>query len=325
GLPGGSPGLPWRLAPHRPLPLGLRVRRALRDVPLGSPERPVRGETGPRARCRAAPGERSPDHRRIRRQLGRSEDGEPLLRRARSDRRAGVGARPVDAGVARRDGLAHLSGFGSGVPRHQRPGADPRGHALLGDDLPRPGPRRPVVRARNGAALPDRLEHPGPQLDRVGLHRERRLDGDGALMRRALLPLALALLGLTGSGVATLSLHRAASATLQRATEERLRGAGATAARTLEQPGFEPDAGWLGAVVESNGLEGALLVDPQLRVVMDPSGAADRPLDLLRVDVARVRRALAGEPSLSLGWTLGDARVASAYFPVRRGGAVERV
>jgi len=144
-------------------------------------------------------------------------------------------------------------------------------------------------------------------------------------MRRALLPLALALLGLTGAGLATLSLHRAASATLQRATEERLRGAGATAARTLEQPGFQPDPGWLGAVVESNGLEGALLVDPRLRVVMDPSGAVDRPLDLLRVDVARVRRALSGEPTLSLGWTFGEARVASAYFPVRRGGAVERV
>src|SRR5262249_30249809 len=161
-----------------------------------------------------------------------------------------------------------------------------------GDDVARHRTRGAVVGARDGAALPGRFQHSGPQRDRVGVHRKRGLDGDGALMRRALLPLALALLVLTGAGLATLSLHRGASATLQRATEERLRGAGATAARTLEQPGFQPDAGWLRAVVESNGLEGALLVDPHLRITLDPAGPADRPLDLLRVDVARVRRAL---------------------------------
>ena len=144
-------------------------------------------------------------------------------------------------------------------------------------------------------------------------------------MRRALLPVLLALLGLAGAGLAMRSLHDAASLALQRATEERLRGAGTTAARTLEQPGFQPDAAWLRAVVEANGLEGAFLLDPKLRVVLDPAGPADRSVDLLRVDGGRVRRALAGEPSLSLGWTLGDARVASAYLPVHRNGAGEPV
>ena len=144
-------------------------------------------------------------------------------------------------------------------------------------------------------------------------------------MRRALLPLLLAVLGLAGAGLATLSLHRAASSALQQATEERLRGAGITAARTLEQPGFVPDGPWLRSVVEANGLEGALLLDSRLRVVLDPAGAADRPVDLLRVDATRVRRALAGEPSLSLGWAIGEARVASAYLPVRRTGTVDRV
>ena len=144
-------------------------------------------------------------------------------------------------------------------------------------------------------------------------------------MRRALLPLLLAVLVLAGAGLATLSLHRAASSALQRATEERLRGAGITAARTLEQSGFVPDGPWLHSVVEANGLEGALLLDSRLRVVLDPAGAADRPVDLLRVDAARVRRALAGEPSVSLGWAIGEARVASAYLPVRQGGAVDRV
>ena len=144
-------------------------------------------------------------------------------------------------------------------------------------------------------------------------------------MRRALLPLLLAVLGLTGAGLAMRSLHRAASSALQRATEERLRGAGTTAARTLEQPGFAPDGSWLRSVVEANGLEGALLLDARLHVVLDPAGTADRPVDLLRVDATRVRRALAGEPSLSLGWAFGEARVASAYLPVRRGGAVDWV
>jgi two-component system, OmpR family, sensor kinase len=144
-------------------------------------------------------------------------------------------------------------------------------------------------------------------------------------MRRVLLPLVLAVLGLAGAGLATLSLHRAASAALQRATEERLQGAGNTAARTLEQPGFEPDAAWLRAVVEANGLEGAFLLDPGLRVVLDSSGPGDRPVDLLRIDVARVRSALAGAPSLSLGWAIGSTRVAAAYLPVRRGGTVDRV
>lgn len=144
-------------------------------------------------------------------------------------------------------------------------------------------------------------------------------------MRRALLPLLLAVLGLAGAGIATWSLHRAASSALQRATEERLRGAGATAARTLEQPGFQPDAGWLRAVVEANGLEGAFLLDPRLRVTLDASGAVGAPVDLLRVDVARVRRALAGEPSVSLGWSIGEARVAAAYLPVRQPGTPDRV
>ena len=53
------------------------------------------------------------------------------------------------------------------------------------------------------------------------------------LMPRAAAPLAAALLGLAGSLAATLALHHAASAALDRVLEERLRGAGATAALLL--------------------------------------------------------------------------------------------
>ena len=53
-------------------------------------------------------------------------------------------------------------------------------------------------------------------------------------MSRALAPMAAALLGLAGSLGATLAMYAAASAALDRVLEERLRGAGETAARLLE-------------------------------------------------------------------------------------------
>jgi signal transduction histidine kinase len=145
-------------------------------------------------------------------------------------------------------------------------------------------------------------------------------------MPRFALPLLAAFLVLLGSGLAAQSLHRAASASLARVTEERLRGAGATAARALEVPGFSADPAWLRAVMEANGLEGAFIVDPDLRLLADASGPAGGRVDLLRVDVPRVRQAFAGEPTVSLGWGVGEAHVATAYLPLRRGGgAVDRV
>src|SRR5262249_44034687 len=156
--------------------------------------------------------------------------------RARADPRGRLGARSLDGRRARGAGLALLPRPGPGLWRQRW--NHPRGHALLRDHLDRRRARHELVGARDGAAAQDGLGHPGPERDRVDLHRERGLDGVGALMRRALLPLVLAVLGLAGAGLATLSLHGAATTTVQRATEERLRGAGVTAARTLEQPGF---------------------------------------------------------------------------------------
>jgi hypothetical protein len=147
-------------------------------------------------------------------------------------------ARAVDARASRSAGLARYQ-----APDPNYDGAtreDTRYVATTWIDL---GAGRPVVGAWDGAAAPRGLERPGPERDRVGLHREPGLDGGGALMRRTLLPVVLAVLGLAGAGLATLSLHRAASGALQRATEERLRGAGATAARTLEQPASSPTPG----------------------------------------------------------------------------------
>lgn len=141
-------------------------------------------------------------------------------------------------------------------------------------------------------------------------------------MSRALAPLAAGLLGLTGSLGATLFLHRTASASLDRVLEERLHGAGETAAQLFA--GAEPTADSLRAVMRANGLEGAYVLSPSLQVVADATGPAGSPADLLRVDGARVARALAGEESVAFGYEVGDLRMATAYFPVRAAGGPVR-
>lgn len=130
---------------------------------------------------------------------------------------------------------------------------------------------------------------------------------------RALAPLAAALLGLAGALGVAVALHRAASAALDRVLEERLRGAGETAARLLGA-GATPAA--LRAVLEANHLEGAYVVSPALDVVADATGPGGVPLDALRVDPARVQRALAGEASVGAGFELGQVSVSAACFPI---------
>lgn len=133
-------------------------------------------------------------------------------------------------------------------------------------------------------------------------------------MARALAPLLAGLLGLAGALGATLALHRAASTALDRVLEERLAGAGATAAELLGRAGADPVA--LRAVMAANGLEGASLLDRDLRVLADATGPAGGRADLLRIDPARVARALRGEPSVAFAYAVGDLPVATGYFPV---------
>ncbi len=133
-------------------------------------------------------------------------------------------------------------------------------------------------------------------------------------MRRALTPIAAALIGLAGSLAATLWLHRAAAAALDRVLEERLRGAGETAARLLASSG--PSQRRLREVMEANRLEGAYVVTRELHVAADASGAAGGAVDLLRTDPARVERALRGEVGVGRAFALGDVSVDAAYLPV---------
>ncbi len=142
-------------------------------------------------------------------------------------------------------------------------------------------------------------------------------------MSRALAPIAAALIALAGSLAATLSLHRAASAALDRVLEERLRGAGETAAQLLGTRA--PTSAGLRAIMDANRLDGAYVLSPALEVIADATGPSGGRADLLRVDAGRVERALRGEVTVAPAYAVGEVSVDTAYFPVRSGGAVRAV
>jgi two-component system OmpR family sensor kinase len=132
---------------------------------------------------------------------------------------------------------------------------------------------------------------------------------------RALVPTLAALLGLAGSLLATLFLYRAAAGAVDRVLEERLRGAGETAAGMLAA--VDPAFADLRPVMVANGLEGAYLVSPSLVILADATGRPGRRADLLRTDAARVERAARGEATIAFAYARGDEPVATGYFPVR--------
>jgi len=134
-------------------------------------------------------------------------------------------------------------------------------------------------------------------------------------MRRALVPLVAGLLGLAGTLAATLYLHRAADAALDRVLEERMLGAGETAAEMVGRS--PPSTATVRAVMKANQLEGIYLLSPTLEVLADATGTPGGRADLLRVDRQRVARALAGDPSLGFSFAVGNVKIATGYFPVR--------
>ena len=143
-------------------------------------------------------------------------------------------------------------------------------------------------------------------------------------LRRALVPLAAALLGLAGSLGATLFLYRVAASALDRVLEERLHGAGETAAELLARG--EPTPDLLRAIMAANRLEGAYVLSPELSVVADAAGETSAAPNLLRVDASRAAQALGGRASVAFAFAMGDLRVATGYFPVRApGGSVRSV
>jgi signal transduction histidine kinase len=69
--------------------------------------------------------------------------------------------------------------------------------------------------------------------------------------------------------------------------------------------------------MRTHALDGAWLVDADLRRRADGSGEGHGLVDLLRVDADRVAKALAGVSDVAEGWDLGRATMATGYFPVR--------
>jgi len=143
-------------------------------------------------------------------------------------------------------------------------------------------------------------------------------------VRPVLAPLAAALLGLAGSLVATYALYRAATTAVDGVLEERLRGAGVTAAELLADAGATGPR--LRAIMEANRLDGAYVVSPGLEVIADATGPSGVKADLLRVDAERVQAALEGRATMARAYDVGDLSVETAYFPIRgRDGAVPAV
>jgi signal transduction histidine kinase len=134
-------------------------------------------------------------------------------------------------------------------------------------------------------------------------------------MRRLALPLIAAFIGLSGSLATTVFLYRSSAAALDRVIDERLRGAGASAAQCLSAT--PPDSARLKSLMVADALEGAFLLDQSLFVLADATGPSGQRVDLLRIDPERVSRAFAGEGNTALGYTLGELQVAAAYFPVK--------
>jgi len=101
--------------------------------------------------------------------------------------------------------------------------------------------------------------------------------------------------------------------------DDRLTALGVTSASWLASAGDA--APLLGALVRDNRLEDAYLIDPALHVTAGVRTPAGAPLNLLRVDEDRLARAFAGQASVGTGYSVANATVETAYFPVHRAGA----
>jgi two-component system OmpR family sensor kinase len=171
----------------------------------------------------------------------------------------------------------------------------------------------PVLAAAALCVLPA----PGPSDPEVEPLRDgRRLLGAGLLVsRRDLWPVGLAAVALVGCLTTALVSASLASAALHRSLEERLRGAGESAALLVgERP---PSDEVLAVLMRTNALDGAWLVDADLRRRADGSGEGHGLVDLLRVEADRVTSAFGGTADVAEGWDLGRATMATGYFPVR--------
>lgn len=133
--------------------------------------------------------------------------------------------------------------------------------------------------------------------------------------RRVLVSFAAAAAWLTASVPVTVTLYRSASSTLDRVLEERLRGAGESAALLVGRVDPSPEA--LGALMRANQLDGVWLVDGSRTLIADAAGMAGGTINPLRIDPERVALALEGHAGVGVAYDLGNLTVTTGYFPVR--------
>ena len=133
--------------------------------------------------------------------------------------------------------------------------------------------------------------------------------------RRALAVLAAAVALLAAVNALVYSLYRSEVRTVAATLDDRLTALGTTTARWLATT---DDPNLLRVLVTQNRLEDAYVIDRDLRVVAGmrtPTGA----LNLLRVDQDRLAAAQDGSASVGDGYSVANARVQVAYFPITAG------
>lgn len=143
-----------------------------------------------------------------------------------------------------------------------------------------------------------------------------QLRGSGALYGRLAPPLIAALTGLAGTLAVTMTLYASALNTLDRVLNERLRGAGESAASLLGTSGIAINSAAMVGIMRANGLESAYVLDGRLRVLADATGSSGRRADLLRVDVSRVQEALRGRATVGPGYAIDTVQVLTGYFAI---------
>ena len=138
--------------------------------------------------------------------------------------------------------------------------------------------------------------------------------------RRALAVITAAAALLAIANALVYSLYRSEVREVARGLDDRLVALGTTAARWLASGG-DAQAG-LAALVTENRLEDAYVIDRDRRVLAGVRTGAGTMLNLLRADAERLAAARAGRASSGPGYSIENAEVELAYFPIGAAGNV---
>jgi two-component system, OmpR family, sensor kinase len=134
--------------------------------------------------------------------------------------------------------------------------------------------------------------------------------------RRALAVFAAAAVLLLALNALVYSLYRSEVHAVAATLDDRLTALGRTAARWI---GTTEDPAPLQALVAENHLEDAYIIDGALAHVLAGVRTPPGRLNLLRVDQDRLATAAGGVFSVGDGYSVANARVEAAYFPLAGG------